>query len=116
MSLGKCISCGSEDFELLQKIKTSDINKLYKKVFSYDVTSEFQGNQHVNYVCCKTCSLHFFTPILPGSIKFYEELQKRMSFYYKDNRYEFFYSIDFIKTGDKVLEIGSGNGHFSEIS
>lgn len=115
MSLGKCISCGSTSLVLRQKIKTADINTLYKKAFSYDVTNEFKGNSHINYVKCQQCSLHFFTPILPGSGEFYEELQKRMSFYYKDNRYEFFYSKDFIKKEDKVLEIGSGNGHFSEI-
>jgi 2-polyprenyl-3-methyl-5-hydroxy-6-metoxy-1,4-benzoquinol methylase len=115
MNLGSCISCKSEELEQIQKIKTSDINELYKRAFSYDVIDEFKGENHINYVKCKQCSLHFFTPILPGSGRFYEELQKRMSFYYKDNRYEFFYSKDFIKEGDKVLEIGSGNGHFSEI-
>lgn len=115
MKVEKCILCNSKKLKLNQRIETIDINQLYLKEFSFDVMSEFLNHKYIDYIKCNNCSLHFFNPILPGSGDFYEELQKLMNFYYKNNRYEFFYAKQFIKKEDKVLEIGSGNGLFSEI-
>lgn len=110
-----CILCKSKKLKTIQKIKTSDINDLYIQDLSIDVLSEFKGNQYIDYKKCQNCHLHFFFPILTGSPKFYESLLKPEEFYYKDDRHEFFLAKEHIKKSDKVLEIGSGSGHFSQI-
>ncbi len=110
-----CILCKSNELQTVQKVKTSDINDLYVQDLSVDVLSEFKGNEYVDYKKCKNCHLHFFSPIFTGSPKFYESLLKPEEFYYKDDRYEFFLAKEHIKKSDKVLEIGSGSGHFSQI-
>ncbi|MFD2567788.1 class I SAM-dependent methyltransferase [Pseudotenacibaculum haliotis] len=110
-----CILCKSNDLKTVQKIKASDINDLYVRDLNVDVLSEFKGNEYIEYQKCSNCKLHFFSPILTGSPKFYESLLKPEEFYYKDDRYEFFLAKKHIKKTDKVLEIGSGSGHFSQI-
>jgi SAM-dependent methyltransferase len=111
----ECILCNSKDLKTVQKIKTSDINDLYTRDLIPDVLAELKGNDEVEYKKCSNCHLHFFSPVLTGSPKFYESLLSPGGFYYKDNRYEFFLAKEYIKKTDKVLEIGSGNGHFAQI-
>lgn len=110
-----CILCKSDRLKTVQKIKVSDVNDLYVKDLDVDVLSEFKGNEQIKYQKCLNCHLHFFSPVLTGSPKFYESLLKPEEFYYKDDRYEFFLAKKYIKKTDKVLEIGSGSGHFSQI-
>lgn len=114
--MDKCILCENRSsIKVLQKIKTSKINDLYIRSLGVDVLSEFKNSSEINYVKCINCNLHFFQPISNGSSEFYETLQKATDFYYKNNRYEFFYAKEFIKKSDKVLEIGAGNANFAEL-
>lgn len=115
MTSETCILCKSKDLKTVQKIKTSDINDLYVRDLVPNVLAEFKGNDEIEYKKCSNCHLHFFSPVLTGSPKFYESLLSPGGFYYKDDRYEFFLAKKYIKKSDKVLEIGSGSGHFAQI-
>lgn len=110
-----CILCKSENLKTLQKIKTSDINSLYLKDLGIDILEEYTYDDIIDYKKCLRCNLHFFSPQYTGSPQFYESLLKPDDFYYKNNRYEFHAAKKFIKKKDKVLEIGAGVGHFSDI-
>jgi SAM-dependent methyltransferase len=110
-----CILCKSKGLKTLQTAKSSDINDLYVKDLNIDILDEFKGNEQIKYVKCTNCNLCFFTPICNGSSSFYESLQNSLDFYYKNNRYEFFFANDLIKNTDKVLEIGSGDASFAEL-
>lgn len=110
-----CILCKSKELKTLQQIKVTDINDLYVRDLKINVLKEFKGNHQVEYKKCLNCHLHFFSPVLIGSPSFYKSLLEPEGFYYKHNRYEFFFAKRYIKKSDKVLEIGSGSGHFAQI-
>jgi len=51
--------------------------------------------------------------MVTGSELFYEKLQK-FDWYYQDEKEEYDYATNYIKSSDKVLEIGCGKGVFSQ--
>ncbi len=112
--MNTCLLCKSNKIKNIQKIKTSSIINLYQKELNIDVKEELFGYEYINALKCANCKLVFFNPIIAGSEKFYENLQKLDSVYYSDLRPEFLHAIQFINKSDTVLEIGSGSAHFAE--
>ena len=107
----KCLLTNSDDIELLEEIETRDIVQLYKENFHLNVEKEFKNTSKI-YLYRSKAGLYFFHPIITGSEEFYEHLQKS-KFYYPEERGEFHYAAQFIRPGQKVLEVGCGTGAFS---
>ena len=70
-------------------------------------------NEDINYCECLNCKLRFYDPLITGDEKFYNSLQK-FGWYYMDEKEEYVYAKEYIKSSDKVLEVGSGKGAFAK--
>ena len=104
----------TQEASILKKINVSEITEAYLKEFKIDVSSIFGSLQHI-YICqCPKTSFRFYYPFgLDGDSDFYKQLSLN-NWYYSTNRWEHAEVIKYINTGDKVLEVGSGDGVFIE--
>lgn len=110
-----CILCKTTNIKTLQSIQKAALIELYKKEFGFDVSKELTELDTIKYYQCKKCHLRYFDTEAAGRGQFYEDLQNHRTVYYSSDRVEFNYAKQFISDLDKVLEIGSGNGHFATI-
>lgn len=108
-----CPLCGGSKVNLIAQIRTYDIVILYKKSFKFDISSEFESIEKINFYHCINCDLRFFNPMVTGSESFYEKLQQ-LNWYYMDNKEEYNFAREFVKPDDIVLEVGCGKGAFAE--
>lgn len=106
-----CPLCKNDNLILLEKIVSSDIIKLYLKKFKFNVDYLFKSKQE-DFFECTFCCLRFFAPFSGGDEKFYEHFQK-YDWYYMDDKNEYDFAAQYIRSTDKVLEIGSGKGAFA---
>jgi 2-polyprenyl-3-methyl-5-hydroxy-6-metoxy-1,4-benzoquinol methylase len=58
--------------------------------------------------------LKFFNPAVAGNENFYNQLQKMDWYFAHPDKTEFQYSATFVKKNNKVLDVGSGRGIWSE--
>jgi len=99
------------NIKLERVIKTDFIINEWKKS-DIDVSRFFQGINEIYIYRCLDTDYRFYYPFnLEGDDKFYKDLQK-YSWYYMDWKWEYQKVFDLIKQGDKVLEIGCGDGSF----
>lgn len=112
--IDSCILCESKKIKVVQNILKKDLTNLYRDSFNFDV-SKYLKNEIIKCYKCDSCKLSFFDPDTAGTGKFYEELQEARNQYYNPERKEFLFANKFIKSKDKVLEIGAGYGHFSKM-
>lgn len=104
-----CPLCESENILHIELVKKEQLTFLYKKLTQEDFG--YLINKDINYCECLNCNLKFYSPLITGDEKFYNSLQK-FDWYYMDEKDEYHYAKKFIKSEDKVLEIGSGKGAF----
>jgi len=110
----KCCLCGNNGSSLVDKIKTSDITKIYMHLFSVNIDKYFNESESIFYYRCNVCDLLFFSPPVSGDEQFYDHLQQ-FEWYYTKNKEEFVFAEQFIKPDDHVLEVGCGGGWFGKI-
>jgi 2-polyprenyl-3-methyl-5-hydroxy-6-metoxy-1,4-benzoquinol methylase len=108
-----CPLSGSSNVTLIEQINASDLIKMYNQALQADISKEFGDVKQIGYYHCIDSDLRFFDPMVTGSEKFYEHLQKN-PWYYMDDKAEYYYANNFIKESDLVLEIGCGRGAFSQ--
>jgi 2-polyprenyl-3-methyl-5-hydroxy-6-metoxy-1,4-benzoquinol methylase len=108
----QCSLCNSSTVVLLEVIKTADLIRMYSKLLSIDVASEFEQLTEIRLYHCPTCDLRFFFPGAAGSEQFYKMMQK-FDWYYMDDKNEYEYVKKFVRETDKVLEVGCGKGAFA---
>ncbi len=107
----KCPLCDGSDLKEIDIIKSTDIILLWKKR-NINVSNLFRGNNFIFKYKCQICGLEFFNPFVSGENKFYSELGKEDLYYLHEDKTEFVYSSQYIKEGDRVLDIGCGCGAF----
>lgn len=90
-----------------------ELERLYRRELGVDITSETSllGDTLLQVRECHTCGLHYSTPPLPGSPRFYARIQSLES-YYQEDKPEFEYARSLIGPADRVLEVGAGSGAF----
>jgi len=103
-----CRLCSSKNICLLQTIRREQLISKWAKL---GISTSYLLRNDLEYMLCKECDLRFYKPMITGDENFYNALQK-FDWYYMDNKKEFKYAIDVIKSDDEVLEIGSGSGGF----
>lgn len=108
-----CPSCGNTNIETLLEINTQDIVKLYENQ-GIPTASLFSKKATLAYLHCSNCDLKFFSPSVPGDEDFYNHLQKMDWYFAHPDKTEFPYSAKFVEKNDKVLDVGSGRGVWSE--
>ena len=106
-----CPLCHSENSVTTRTVPTSDLKRIYS-VSGIEVASEFGGHLIIDLKVCRDCDCQFFSPELPGSQRFYEQLQ-RHHWYYPNEKSEFNFASKYIERTNSVLEIGCGKGAFA---
>ena len=108
-----CPLCASSEVNGQESIKVDDIDALYLRETGASVKSVFGDLRTIDLCHCAKCDLQYFSPMVSGTEEFYENLQK-FDWYYFDDKPEFDFALQYIKSGDDVLEIGSGKGAFAK--
>lgn len=104
-----CHSVG--DSGRIDRFDVDDLVAGYREIFHIETGQLFRNDQ-LEYYRCKKCDLKYFSPLATGDEAFYQSLQKS-DWYYEDEKHEYDYVRQFIKSSDKVLEVGCGKGAFS---
>ena len=107
-----CLLCLSDTLRRLDEIPVSGLTKAYKRVYGYSPDQEFSGVRSLDYYLCTQCDLRFFWPPCTGSERFYRAFQ-RLPLYYLPDKFEYQAASPYVRSGDKVLEIGCGRGAFA---
>ncbi|PIO48073.1 MAG: hypothetical protein CMR00_06975 [[Chlorobium] sp. 445] len=108
----RCPLTYSTKVELLQRIASLDVIKLYRRI-GLDVSSEFEGIAEFGFYYAPHSCVKFFYPAVCGSALFYQQLQLKGN-YYEEHKFEFALAADFIKPFARVLEVGCGDGAFAK--
>lgn len=111
-SLIQCPLSQSSQVKLLELLDTPTVIHLYRKILKIDVSEEFDQIPQLGFYHCSVSDLKFFYPAIAGSTSFYQNLQQ-YPWYYADEKEEYHYAKQFIRSGDRVLEIGCGKGAFA---
>lgn len=78
--------------------------------------SRFVDYKIIQLIECQDTGYRFYYPNdIFGDGPFYEELQTKLPWYYKEGKFEHEQALKNITESAKVLEIGSGSGHFLEL-
>jgi 2-polyprenyl-3-methyl-5-hydroxy-6-metoxy-1,4-benzoquinol methylase len=102
----------NSNVKLIKKFSTKDIIDKYLDSYKVDVSEYFNNLQSIQLFSCEDTLYQFFYPFsLAGQGSFYEEIQD-FPWYYESDKWEFRIAENFINTTDRVLEVGSGRGHF----
>ncbi len=106
-----CPLCKNKSITELEVINKNELSILYKKLTGIDFS--YLLKEDLKYCECDKCKLRFYNPMITGDEKFYNALQK-FDWYYMDEKEEYLYAKNYIKSSDKVLEVGSGKGAFAK--
>jgi 2-polyprenyl-3-methyl-5-hydroxy-6-metoxy-1,4-benzoquinol methylase len=104
----KCLLCNSENTAIIETHKKESLEGLWYKS-GFDVISELKL-KHLHLYFCDNCGLKFFDTQLAGGDKFYSQLGEFEWYYLHPGKTEYDFVQQFIKDGDKILDIGSGRG------
>jgi len=107
----KCPLNNSTNIKLERSIKTALIIDKWQKD-GIDVSRFFVNLDEIKLYRCLEYDYKFYYPFnLEGDNQFYQDLQK-FSWYYMDWKWEYEQALRQVLPGDKVLEIGCGQGDF----
>jgi 2-polyprenyl-3-methyl-5-hydroxy-6-metoxy-1,4-benzoquinol methylase len=112
----KVFSPFATDLEAILKNRISSklIIKIYGK-YGINVERFFSNVENVGiYECPLTKYRFYYPPSVIGDDIFYEELQAMENGYYIEERSEYEIALNKLEKGDKVLEVGCGDGRFLE--
>lgn len=98
--------------KLICSVSTSDIQNSYKKI-GIDVRRFFRSVRTLELFEDDT-GLRRWLPIIPGDDAYYDELTRKLPWYYQDYRPEFIFAKNLISEHSNILEVGSGYGAFAE--
>lgn len=107
-----CPLCQGGEIKSIEKVLVKDLINLYKSKFGLSINYLFKPTQ-IDFLECSVCGLKYFYPFSGGDEKFYEYFQK-YPWYYLEDKSEYDFAAKFIKSTDRVLEIGSGRGAFAK--
>jgi 2-polyprenyl-3-methyl-5-hydroxy-6-metoxy-1,4-benzoquinol methylase len=97
---------------LQKEIPIDNIIEKYKEIYNIDVSSYFKNIKKIQLYRCLDSGFRFYFPFdLSGDSSFYMQLQS-FDWYYIPWKWEHEQAAKYIRKGDKVLEVGSGDGGF----
>ena len=98
---------------LIKSISASFIIEKYKDELGMDVKRFFNNKNEIYLYEDIDSGYCFYYPFIVGDDSFYQELQKS-GWYYQELKWEHQVAKTFVKSTDKVLEIGCASGSFLE--
>src|SRR5712672_1625609 len=112
-----CPITGLPAARLIQPISRRLISGLWRGAFGISTDRQLAGVDYFG-LWESPCGLAFFDPMLPGDEAFYLELYRRGDFHRalsapRIARAEFRRIAELVRPGDKVLDVGCGEGGFA---
>jgi len=102
------------EVQLIETISCEALIKRYKSKLNIDVSRFFEGISTIQIYECIDTKYRFFYPFnISGDGKFYEQLQDTRG-YYLPWKWEHETALEYIKSDESLLEIGSARGAFLE--
>jgi SAM-dependent methyltransferase len=102
----------SVNVKIIDKISSAQIIGLYHKEIKIDVSKSFKDIDYVYIYECLDSNYRFYYPFsCIGDDFFYETLSSTRKNYYS-KRWEHSKALEYLKSNDNVLEVGSGFGIF----
>lgn len=103
----------STDVQLVKTLDVAEVLRRYQTELGMDVSAYFTGLTGLPVYECNQTKLRFYYPFsLAGDGAFYAELSQKYGGYYNPWKWEHERVFQRLKAGDRVLEIGCGNGYF----
>jgi len=104
---------GKECSHVISEIAVYKIKKLYKRKMKVDVSSDFETDS-IFLIKDDVTDIEFFYPFKAGSVQFYIDLYSNWPYEILKNEYS--YSQAFINENQSILDIGCGQGNFSDFT
>ena len=99
--------------ELVDRVRVDDIAAAYRRKCGADVAPWFDGLDELDLFECRITGYRFWRPAaVAGDADFYAAVSARWADYYRPERWEYPIARRLLKSGDRVLEVGSGRGYF----
>lgn len=108
----QCPLCHGNSVEIHRTLAPSVLVKLYRETLGIDVGDLFSNVANLSSYRCKDCDFRFFYPAITGPESFYQALRDHGWYYIKEKQ-EFLIAAQEIGQSDSVLDIGCGDGNFS---
>jgi 2-polyprenyl-3-methyl-5-hydroxy-6-metoxy-1,4-benzoquinol methylase len=97
--------------ETLYQIRLVDVINSWNRDFGIDVSSYFEGHDHIEVRFDPETALVTFEPAPTGDEELYAALSTR-DWYYLEGKWEHLSCLAHLRTKSEVLEVGSGRGGF----
>lgn len=114
-SIDPCPLCADTKGEHVWSVPYADVwtalERQWEVVFDPSVTAPYDRAGTARLYRCDTCGLHYFSPLLPGSAAFYDQLSENPRYYVSD-RWEFGVVASRLSPNDQLIDFGAGSGVF----
>lgn len=97
---------------IVDRFPVDEIIRRYQQELGIDVSSYFTGVRELLLAECEGTHLRYYWPqTCMGDGPLYDLLQQRVG-YYPEGKWEHLEALNWVESGDRVLEIGAGDGLF----
>lgn len=108
----KCLLCEGGNIAHQAELDTSVLCQLYSQSLDIELNQYFRGIERLSIVKCNDCDFRWFFPVITGDNSFYGKLREQHWYYIKEKQ-EFQVASQEAGPSDDVLDIGCGEGNFS---
>jgi SAM-dependent methyltransferase len=96
---------------LTQVIPSSRLVRGYREAYGYDASHAFDGVPEVGVYQCDTGFAFYYPFSVAGDESLYRRLET-FDWTYKEDKWEYDSGLQYIRSGDRVLDVGCGEGKF----
>jgi 2-polyprenyl-3-methyl-5-hydroxy-6-metoxy-1,4-benzoquinol methylase len=101
----------------VEAFPTRSIVEMYKAKCGFDVGPHFGELDKIDLFECTVTGYRFWRPEhVAGDESFYRDLNAALPDYYADWRWEYGPMLSFLRSSDRLLEVGAGQGFFLKLT